>query len=309
MAGITAASSLTATLKTQAFAGLQDAVFYNNEVMPLFGPPVDMTGGATWNGKIHYSSNSSPVRYNEGDPVGASGSENYTTFSWTPVYYRDSLSITGHALDQMRNGAPEAVFFDQFSEDLARLMKKCVDLASTDMLGTTYGLEGIIDDSGTVGGLSASTYTWWASNENAAAAGGTIAMTDMNILWAETHDAEYAASINLILTTWTVVRKIHGLTVPLTASTYQGTANQQSLDVGMNYGSGFAFSGAPVKPIRDLTSASMYMLTTEHIKVVRMRDWRIELLAKTDDSEKYMLTGAWCIATTNRRKHGKLTSA
>ena len=39
-----------------------------------------------------------------------------------------------------------------------------------------------------------------------------------------------------------------------------------------------------------------------------MREWKVDQLAKTDDSRKYLLTGAWGLGCRNPKKNWKVTT-
>lgn len=310
MAGMTAADSLTAVLRTQAFSDLQEGVYYNNELFPLL-QRIPFTGGSTVNVKHHTAGNTSVATYSEGDAVGTPGTESYTTSSWTPTYFKASTQITGHARDQLRNGSPEAGFFDQISMELTNAMKAIVDKATTDILGATGSITDIldvIDDDTTCGGITRSSNSWFQSVENAIAA-GSFALSDIDILWRDARDAENAANCDTYLTSWTQINKIKQLSALYGSSNPFAFASASGpVEVGPGW-SGMTFAGVPITAVRNLTSSVHLMFERSAIGLGVQRDWQVDQLAKTDDSDKFMITGALCIVGVNPRKAAKLTGA
>ncbi len=98
MAG-TATAALTAALKTTGDPMLAEALWRNNELMPLF-KQVQWQGGATYNTKIHYGGNTSVHAYAEGDAPGVAGSQSYLTAQHDETHYMAVLQISGHVYDQ-----------------------------------------------------------------------------------------------------------------------------------------------------------------------------------------------------------------
>jgi len=310
MAGLVA-SGLTAALRTDAFAQLQESVFYNNEVFPLFERSSIPGGGSTFNVKHHVGANGSITTYSEGDAAGTPGTETYTTAQWPVQYYKGVIQITGHARDQARNDATGAVFFPQIANEMQLCLTALVDRASTDMLGTgltaPVGLQGICDSAGTIAGIARSSNSWFAAYETAIA-GGSYALSDLDIVWQNGSDADYAAKFNLILTSWKQVRLSKGLSINFGSGTPFAMQPGQAPNLGMDWGA-MTYGPAQIKPMRDLTNSVYLFMAREEVKVLVMRDWQIDPLGKTDDSDKWLLTGAFGIAHLNPKHTAKLTGA
>lgn len=316
MAGLTAADSITAATHTQAFDQLQESVFYNNEVFRLFQTDRIRGGGATFNVKHHYSANSSVTTFAEGDAAGVPGTESYITAQWPVQYYKGVMQVTGHARDYLKNDSPEAAFFPQIALEMQGLMKAMVDRASVDMIGTgttaPVGIQGIVDDSGTVAGLLRSTYTWFAAQENAIA-GSALAISDLDIIQRDVMDAEAAGNPNMWLTSYTQIQKVQalGLRPVGTASTSPMSVVFQpggKWDIGSDPNT-LTWAGKPIVPLRDLTNSVWLYIQQDQFRIVVMREWKIEPLGKTDDSEKFLATYALGIACLNPKFNGKVTGA
>jgi len=311
MAGVTAASSIADALKTQALSGVQESLFKNDEVLGNFGTPIPFTGGSTINIKHHYSGNASVSTYSEGDALGAAGSQSYITAQWPAAYYRAQIQITGHAEDQLRNGNMGAVFYDQIALEFTMAAEDLRDRVSTDCLGTgltaPIGIQGIVDSAGTIAGLNKSTYSWFQSYETAGAT-TTVAIADLDGAAQNSSDADYAAQVDQIWTSWKQKNKLKGIMGQVGASgnsylqSPAGPLNTAGITSDMFYGN------IPIKPIRDLTNSIFLGLTMSTFFLGMMRDWKVDPLAKTDDSSKYLLTGAWGLGNRNPKKNWKVTT-
>ncbi len=320
MAGVTAAAasgttgSIQDALKTQAMTGLQESLFKNNEVLGNFGAPIPFTGGATMNVKHHYAGNASVGTYSEGDALGAPGSQAYLTAQWPAQYYRAQIQITGHAEDQLLGGSAQAAFYNQLENEFTLAMEDLIDRVSTDCLGTgltaPVGIQGICDSAGTIATINRSTYSWFQAYETA---GGTttVAVSDLDGAMQNSSDADYAAQITEIWTSWKQVNKLKGVIGN------PGVANNSvRIDIGGNGGmlntgsiiNGIKYGNIDIKPIRDLTNSIILGLTMPTFFLGRMREWTVKPLGYTDDSTKYLLTGAWGLGCRNPKKNWKVTT-
>jgi len=310
MAGLTAASSIADALKTQAMSGVSEAIFRNQEVMGRF-TRVPFTGGANLNVKLNYGGNTSVATYSEGDAAGVPGSQSYLTANFGAQYYKMGIQITGHARDQLRNGSPGAAFYNQIELEFTSGMKDLTDKISTDMLGTgltpPVGIQGIVDSSGTLGGIAPGTYTWWAAYE-AAGAATTIAISDLDGATQNSRDAEYAADITEIWVSWKQQNKLKGVIGN------PGVANNSvQIQTGQNINltgtsQPITYDGLPIIPIRDLTNSIVLGLSMPELFLGVMRDYQVDPLGKTDDSDKFLVTCAFGLGTKNRKKHWKITT-
>lgn len=312
MAGMTAASSIDAALRSQAVTGVVESLFLNNEVMGEF-PMVEFTGGSTINIKHHYAGNSSVGTYSEGDAVGIAGSQSYITAQWPEQHYKCTIQITGHARDYLRDGSNEAAFFNQIAEEFDRAMNDLVDKVSTDMLGTgttaPVGLQGIVDSSGTVAGLSRSTYTWWQSYEGSN--GTTVSVQDLQLAMYTSSDADYAGKVSEVWCSWKQQYKLQGVVgvAGTTASPVRFNApptGNQGINIG-DVRDPIMMGGFPIKPKRDLTNSVFIGLTKEDFFIGKMRDWKVEPLAKVDDSDKFLITGSFGLGCKNPKRSWKMT--
>jgi hypothetical protein len=307
MAGINT-TIITDATKTQSSAGVVDTTFRNNEVLGRFGL-VEDTGGTTYNVKMGYGTNSSVGVFSEGDAFGIPGSQSYVTASWPFTYYKGLMSYTGHAVDQLKNGNPQAAFFDQTGMELTKLSADITDKASTDALGTgltsPVGIQGIADSTGTIAGLSRATYAWFAAYENAYST--TVALADIDAADRFSRDADYASDYNEIWCAPKQIQKLRGV-VGLA-----GIANNSiKIDSGgtiklSSNGDGLMYGNKPFVPIRDLTDSILIGCQTNELFLSWRRQMKVDHMAKVDDSEKFAVTMALCIGARNPKHFWKAT--
>ncbi len=309
MAG-TVTAALTAALRITASGMLSEALFRNNELMPLFAP-VGWEGGATKNYKIHYGGNSSVSTYAEGDALGAAGSQSYLTANFPEKHYKATISITGHVYDQTQGGNQNAVFFDQAEKEFGYATKDLTDLITTDMLGSgvtaPVGILGIVDSAGTLAGIDPNTYTWWAAYETSHAS--TVVLSDIDLANQAARDPEYAANINLIMTSHKQCAKIKGVygNPGTTANSVLSLNSAGGYIINLGDYTDIKVGGIPVVPLRDLDNAVIIGVEREQIEIATQRPMNIVPLAKNDDSDRWLMTWAGGITTRNRMKAWKLT--
>lgn len=311
-----AAAALTVenSLKTQAVAGVVEALFRNNEVMGEF-PMRPFTGGGTINIKMHYAGNTSVGRYSEGDADGNAGTQSYLTAYWPEQHYRGQIGITGHAMDYTLNGSPVAVFFDQLGMEMERVYNDITDFISQDMLGTgltaPVGLLGIVDSAGTIASLSRSTYTWFQSYETAGAA-TTIAASDLDNATYQNSDTTYAGKVDEIWTSWRQAAKLKGVmgNMGTTASPMRvivGGPGPVTLNTGSVTDDQF-YGGVPIKKKHNLDSTVFVGMQKSDFFVGKMRDWQVRPLAFASDTYRFMVTCAFSLGCDNPKHNWKITT-
>lgn len=293
MAGVNT-TLIADALKTQAVAGVVDTTFRNHEVLGRF-PLLTDTGGTTINIKMAYGSNTSVSTYSEGDAFGVPGSQSYTTAQWPFTYYKGQFSFTGHAKDQLKNGAPQAAFFDQLGMEAEKLTADITNQASVDALGTgltsPVGIQGICDSAGTIAGLNRSTFTWFQSYETTYST--TVALADLDASDRFSRDQTYASEYDQIWCAPKQIQKLRGV-IGLA-----GTANNSirimsgnaSIDLQGN-SSGVTYAGRPFVPIRNLTDSVLLGIQSGDLFLSWRRQMQVDQMAKVDDSDRYAITMA-----------------
>jgi len=313
MAGVISASGvIDAALRSQAGPGIVDTTFRNNEVLQLF-PVRELTGGATYNRKMLYGSNSSVGRYSEGDTFGVAGSQSYLTAQWPVSYYKVKVQFTGHARDQLRNGAPGATFFNQLELEFAKGMEDLVDYITQDFLGTgtsaPVGIQGIVDSTGTIAGVARATYAWFAAYEGSN--GTTIALVDLDLAERTSRDANYASNFDEFWTSYKQQQKYLGVVGSAGQSNNSIFINAQDASkMGLNLpssSSSMSRNGRPIRPIRDLTDSIWMGIQRDTLFTALQRDFTTIPLAKVDDTDQFAITVALGLACDDPRRNWKMT--
>ena len=305
---MTAALSIADALKSQAVAGVTEALFRNSEVISEF-PIIPFTGGSTINVKMHYAGNASVKSYVEGDAPGVAGSQSYLTALWPETHYWGVVGITGHAIDYTLNGSNEAVFYNQVAMEMSRIMPDITHQMSLDMLGTgqtaPIGIQGIVSSTGTIAGINRATFTWFAAYQVAGAA-TTIAASDLDLAMFNSSDATYAGMVSEIWTSWKQSAKL---------KIVLGNAGVANNSIVVQNGQQVAiadvrdpqyYGSTVIKKKRNLTNSIFLGLTKEDFFIGQIRGWTVEPLARVDDSQRYLVTCGYSLGCRNPKRSFKV---
>lgn len=312
-----AAAALTDLLRSQAFPELQQDVYRNNEVFQLFGTR-PWLGGTTYPVKHQYSSNGSFETYTEGDQPPSPQSQGYITANWPEAHYQGTGQITGHAMDYSLGGAPAAMFFDQIGHEVRDAIADGINKAATDMIGSgltaPVGILGIIDDAGTIAGLSRTTYTWFKAVENTPVTGNALVISDLDILQQDITDSAEDGNPgrpDTVLASYKQERVMRSLGF-IPGSTSNSLLvpigpNGPQVNIGYQPGS-IKYGDMPVVPLRGFTNSVVCMLERAKFFIAQLRPWTVDQLAKVDDTSKFYITAAFGLVCLRPRTAGKLTT-
>jgi hypothetical protein len=224
------------------------------------------------------------------------------------------MQITGHARDYLRNGSNQAAFFDQIGQESQRIFNDLVHKVGTDMLGTgltaPIGIQGIVDSSGTIAGLSRATYSWFQAYENSGSS-TVINTLDLNTAMYNSTDQPYAGEVTEIWTSWKQnMRYREAIGNSGATGSIQRVIIQAGQPIPALAGDvrDPAFLGnVPIKPKRNLDNSIWLGLTKPDFFIGRMRDWTVDALGKTDDSDKFLVTGSFGLGCDNPKRSWKMT--
>lgn len=313
MAGITAAASLAEALRDQRVEGVVHSFFRNDEVLGSGFATREFTGGSTINITHHYAGNASVGVFEEGDAIGEAGSQSYLVAKWSPTYYKGVMSHTGHAVDQIRNGASSAVWFDPIAKEFERIIPDMTHKISTDMLGTgltpPVGIQGICDNAGTIATILRSTYTWYQAFEGTSLTSSTVVtVADIDSAMYQSQDQPYEGAVDQIWTSWKQKYKRRE------AIGHQGVSNSpiRRMDPAMEGRTGSVIDddshgGVPIRPKKGLDNSIWLGITTSTMFIGDMRAWTVAEQGVTGDSRKFLVTRALGLGSTDPRKNWKLT--
>lgn len=163
------------------------------------------------------------------------------------------------------------------------------------------GLAAIVAASGTLGGLSATTYTWWVSQAGTSSSFAANGLSTMRTLFNNCSFGNDKPDI--ILTTQTVFEYFENALQPQERYT-----NTQAANAGFT---NLTFKGIPIMFDRDCTSGKAYFLNSKYLNLVVHRDADFSTgpfqSPENQDVKTAMILFQGNLTCNNRRKHGLLT--
>jgi len=223
-------------------------------------------------------------------------------FSWRQ--YAAVITIAGL---EKRNNSGEYKMVDLLEFKAKQAEMSLRDLLSRHVWAANAGgneLDGlgiIVDSTGTVGGLSAATYTWWASTERA---GGSFAAQGINDMRIVFNTISYGNDKpDFIVMPQAVYEFFEASLEPKERYT-----NTKAANVGFE---NLTFKAVPVMFDRDATSGTVHCLNSSYVNLCVHKDANfvtgkfVEPENQDATSAKILFQGN--LTTNNRRMHGKIT--
>jgi hypothetical protein len=251
---------------------------------------------------VHYGGNSSTVTYSEGDARPAAGNELYATaqLAYSTGYKMTTYKMTGHAQDAAKNG-----YFNAAMAEAEGALKQHNHAVEELLISQ---LESAIDSSGSYAGLTRSTYKM-ASYE--AAIGGSLAISNLDTMYETLQAVEIGANLeqHVILAPTSTIGEYNDVAAgtgagdPLILSNTEG----ETLDGG-RFKFVQKYNGNPFVRIEGMTAGGLLYVDPNQVKRVVQRPVQVDVIAKVDDSQEYMITSSEIIAVHNPRVCGKLTT-
>jgi hypothetical protein len=224
-------------------------------------------------------------------------------YSWRQ--YAVGITISGL---ERRSNAGESKMIDLLEAKTKQAEQTFRDRLSRDFYGSNSdgksvdGLGTIVSSSGTCGGLSASTYTWWASTATASGSFAAQGLKDMRTLFNTLSFGNNTP--DGLFTTQSIFEYFETALQPQERYVNAEAAN-----------SGFAnltFKNIPLYFDRDCTSGVLFMLNSKNIKLQVHKDADMEpspfVTPENQDASSSTIIFQGNMTTDERRKHGKLTS-
>lgn len=310
MAGQTL-STLSALARPNVQSGVVDLLFRKTPFFNLLrqaGRVQDGTGPSPFKWNVAYSGGTAEV-FVEGQALPAASKQSYATASLDAFYTRGLFSITGHTRDNIAKGG----FYDDPSMVERVLMESDVlKKVEDNLLGSTQdqGIAAIIDSTGTYAGLSQSTYSAWASEENGSIS--TLDVADMEDLYEELVSAAGGSSVPRGNPPTHVLAPPNQVTNYIRTVGFSATTPQARIMAGSNFDAGFdraraTFQGLPVVEIAGITSTEMYMIDVNDLTLLIHRDLRIDPVVGSPEEEAFQVSTALCLKVEHRNWHGKMT--
>lgn len=310
MAGQTL-STLASLARPNVQSGVIDLLFRKSDLFNLLrsaGRVVDGNGPSPFKWNVAYSGGTTEV-FVEGQALPAVSRQSFAQASLDAFYVRGVFSLSGHVKDNM---AKAGFYDDPATVEKALMESDVIKKVEDELVGSTQdrGIAAIIDATGTYAGLSQSTYSAWASEENGSIS--TLDVADMEDLYEELTSAAGGSSVPRGAT------PTHVLAPPNQATNYIRTCGASAttslfrINAGQQFDAGFdraraTFQGLPVVQVSGITSTEMYMVDITDMELLIHRDLRIDPILGNPEEEQYQVSTAVCLKVAHRNWHGKLT--
>lgn len=182
--------------------GFEDAVYRNNQLLGLSinGSPVfperPMTTGQDNRWLVNSAGNTSVATFTEGAAAPQPVAQTYVTLEANPVYFWAWTRISGHVRDAVRNnGAMPGL--DPIENEFMAGFEDIRDLMNTTFMGSTSGVEQIVDSGNTVFGVAQGSNAWHAASETAV--GGALTQAALRNISETARDNDKGSRWNLML--------------------------------------------------------------------------------------------------------------
>lgn len=305
-------STLAALARPNVQPGPVDLLFRKTPFFNLLrqaGRVQDGQGPSPFKWNVVYSGGTAEI-FVEGQALPAVSRQSMATASLDAFYVRGLFGITGHVKD---NAAKGGFYDDPATVERALMESDVLKKIEDNLLGSTQdqGIAAIIDSTGTYAGLSQSTYSAWASEENGSIS--TLNVANLEDLYEELVSAAGGSSVPR------GNPPTHVLMPPNQVTNYIRTIGGSAtsggvlrIQAGQPFDAGFVrerttFQGLPVAEIAGITSAEAYMVDINDMTLLVHRDLRIDPVVGSPEEENYQVSTAVCLKVEHRNWHGKMT--
>ena len=264
-----------------------------------------LNGGTKIVEPLIYGQNSTVGSYSGYDSIALTPQEGISAAEFDWKQYAASISISG--IEEAKNNGEQEIInlleakIMQAEESMRESFNQMFFSDGTGNSGKNWnGLNNLVDNTGTVGNIDSSTYTWWKSYKESTATALTL---------AQMATAYNSVSVgndhpDVLLTTQTLFEKYEALLQPQLRYTDTKTA-----DAGFQ---NLLFKAAPVMYDVHCQSGTFYFLNSKYITLVGHSDkWfsQTAFISPEDTDARYALIMCYGNLTVrNRAKQGKLTA-
>lgn len=303
----TVTTLLTTTLENRR-AGLQDQIFDDLPTIKFLKEKgsVILDGGATIVLPLMYGTNSTAQFYDGYQQLDTTPQEGFTQAQYTWKEMAVSVSVSNREENVQNQGASAVLsIVDSKIKQAEMSLKNLLNTQLYDSSPTSTevgSLATTIDATSTIGSINSTTYTWWASGTSAtvafATAGRSTMLTRYNAAVVE------GAAPNAIITTPTVHAYYEGSLIP--------QLRYASNAVGDSSFGKLMFKNCPVIMDNDCTSAAMYFINSDHLKLyvssnnnLKMTEW---VKPSNQTAKVAQIIWALELVTDNRRRLQSITT-
>lgn len=263
-----------------------------------------LDGGESIVEHLMYEMSSAVGAYSQYQTIDVTPQEGATIarFSWRQ--YAATIAISGYER-RTNNGEAKMIDLLEFKTKQAEMSLR--DLLSRHVWAANAGgneldgLASIVDSAGTVGGLSATTYTWWASTERAGGSFAAQGINDMRIVFNTISFGNNKP--DFIVMPQAVFEYFEATLEPKERYT-----NTKAANVGFD---NLTFKAVPVMFDRDATASTVHFLNSRSINFCVHRDANFStgkfIEPENQDATTAKILFMGNLTTNERRKHGKIT--
>lgn len=265
-----------------------------------------LSGGHKIVRPVMYAKNTTAGSYTGSDVLSTTAQSGITASEWEWKQYAASVVIEG--LEEAQNASEEQVIdlldskITQTTETILENMDEMFLDDGTGNGGKDWnGLKNLVaSNASTVGGISPTTDTWWASNINSSSVTQTVAlMNNMYNTISVGNDQP-----NLILTTQSLFEGYEKL-----IQTNQRFQDTSAADAGFQ---NLMFKGAPILFDTYVDSSYMYFLNTKYLQLIgHSANWFRATPFKQPDNQDIRVAQIICygnLVALNRKRLGAFTN-
>jgi len=310
-------SLLAALLKENVESGYVGTPFRKTDLINLLAANgrIEMgVGGEPYSWELNSGANSSVESFAEGQAPPPSGAQTWKRPALSiGVNARAVFGITGHVRDNAAKGAFR-LDIPGAEEALTKtdVMKQAEDL----LMSATQdvGIASIIDSTGTYAGISQSSVSSWASEENAI--GGALTLAAMQDLLEEMQSPTGGSSVprGAAPTHWLMPVNQCGNYVSLGGAA--GSANSAyryrsgdavDLSIAQRGLGSMSFMGIPIAQVSGLTSTEIYLVDITDMTLIVHRDLSVDPIVGNPENQQWQVSWRGALKVKTRNHHGKMT--
>lgn len=264
-------------------------------------------GGESIVEHILYAQSTNIQSYSGYEQINVIPQEGATIARWSWRQYAGVVTISGL---EKRSNSGEAKMIDLQKMKVMQMENSFRDRLSVDLWGTAVGgsdgksLDGlgiVVDSTGTLGGLSASTYTTWAATERASGSFAAQGVNDMRIVY---NTITWGNDAPDYITAPQAVYEYFEATL----QPQERYTNTKAANVGFT---NLTFKGVPFMFDRDCIAGNIFFLNSRSINWSVHKDANMAVGKYVEPEGQDALTSKTIlqcnITCPERRKHGKLT--
>ena len=293
----TTTTTTAQVIKEVISPGFIDAVYRNNDLLPIMPPPVPSGGDTTYDWKLNSAGNSSSQIFTEGQVAPASGNQSWVSAAVDYTHFRIMVTITGHARAALRSN-----YVDAIREEFVLGQQDLVDLITRTYMSGTNGIETAVDSTTAYAGITRGSASYFESLETAVS--GNLAATDLEDLIEGLADNDRGANTGAMrfMVPWNQATNIYRLTgVPAT----QFISDADKVPNFLSQ----TFAGMPIARLGDWTDTVIILadMTPGNWVVVEHEPFMVHDQGRSADADVFMETFRGGIMCKQPKMQGKLT--